>query len=100
MLALWACAWVSFVSAETVVIIAFSGIPNEGAFSRYIVPFLVSLPMVAGVKGYYDVPRRVIDNGEGLIPALSRQFLLTIIVSYSAVTACVTHLAEALHSVK
>jgi hypothetical protein len=105
MLVLWVCAWASFVSAETVVIIAFSGIPNGHLFlgigSKFIVPFLVSLPMIAGTKGYYDAQHRlVIDNGQSLITTLPRQFLFAIIVSYAAVIVCVSHLTEALGSVK
>jgi hypothetical protein len=75
-------------------------VPNDHLFvevgTKYLIAFIVALPMVAGVSGYYSVKRRLSSASEDVISVLERQFLFTIITAYVALLFCVGPLAEAL----
>ena len=80
---LWIGAAGVFVMAEVVALLAFRQIPNDhlvpGLGTKYFVAFIVALPMVAGVNGFYSVRRRLSSAGDEVISALSAQFLITIV---------------------
>jgi hypothetical protein len=103
---LWICAIAVFVVAEAEVILAFREIPNDHLFlgigSKYFVPFLVTLPFVAGLNGYFGVRRHfsATDDQHGSISSILRQPLSAIIVSYTAIVCCVGPLSAVLRSLR
>ncbi len=99
--ALWIGAAGTCAVAEVLAALAFRKMPNYHPFMglgmKYIIGFIVALPMVAGVNGYYSVRRRVTSAGVDVISVLSSQFLIATITAYVALLFCVGPLAEALH---
>jgi hypothetical protein len=97
---LWICVAGAFAVAEIVTILAFRKMPNDHLFvgvgTKYLVAFIVALPTIAGVNGYYSVKRRLSSFGADVISVLERQFLFTIITAYMAIIFCVGPLAEVL----
>lgn len=85
-----------FFITELEVITSLWGIPNGtlvlGIVAKYILPFVVSLPMVAGVRGYLHVRRRMVSTDYETVDILSHRFLLTIIVAYAAIAFMVSAL--------
>jgi len=79
--------WISVVGicavAEIVAILAFWNMPNDHLFmglgTKYLIMFIVALPMLAGLNGYYSVRRRLSSASDDVIVVLSRQFLFAII---------------------
>lgn len=78
-----------FFLTELVVIAALWSVPNGslnlGIATKYIFPFLVSLPMAAGIRGFIAVRRRMLSSGCDGVHELSRQFLTTIIIAYAVI---------------
>ncbi|HET6842232.1 MAG TPA: hypothetical protein VFK06_11195 [Candidatus Angelobacter sp.] len=94
---LWICAVAVFVTAEADVFIKFWRIPSDhllwGQGTKFFIPFIVSLPMVAGMRGFYSVRRRLPSAGDDVITAISLQFLFTIITAYVALVFCMGQVA-------
>jgi hypothetical protein len=99
---LWVCIGGIYAVAEIVAILAFRKMPNDHLFmgvgTKYMIAFIVALPMVAGVNGFCRVRRRLSSAGADVISVLERQFLFTIITAYTAVIFCVGPLAAALRN--
>jgi len=99
---LWILSIGAFLVAEVVVLITLQKIPTDhllpGLGTRYFIAFMVALPMVAGMNGYYSVRRRLSSAADDVISALSVQFLLTIVMAYAALLVCIGPLAQTLRS--
>jgi len=97
---LWIAVVGAFVVAEIVALVAFRKIPNDqlvpGLGTKYFIAFIVALPMVAGMNGYYSVRRRLSSADDTVISALSVQFLITIATAYAALLVCIGPMAKAL----
>jgi hypothetical protein len=95
---LWILSIGAFLVAEVVVLITLQKIPNghllPGLGTRCFIAFIVALPIVAGMNGYYSV-RRLSSAADDVISALSVQFLLT---AYAALLVCIGPLAQTLRS--
>jgi hypothetical protein len=80
---LWSGVAGLFAMAEIVAVIAFRKIPNDPLFpgpgTKYWIIFIVAIPMIAGLNGYYSVKRRLSSAADDVMSALSAQFLMTII---------------------
>lgn len=85
-----------FSVSELDVITSLWSVPNGtltlGILTKYILPFLISLPMLAAVKGFYSVKRRILATDYDTVDELSRQFLTTVIMSYAAIIFMVSAL--------
>ena len=99
---LWILSIGVFLVAEVVVLITLQKIPTDhllpGLGTRCFIAFMVALPMVAGMNGYYSVRRRLSSAGDDVISALSVQFLGTIVMAYVALLVCIGPLAQTLRS--
>jgi hypothetical protein len=88
---------------EVTAILAFRNIPNDHLFvglgSKHVIAFIVALPMVAGMNGYYSVRRRLSSASEEVTTVLSRQFLFATITAYVALLFCIGPLAESLRPI-
>ena len=91
-----------FAVAEIVVVLAFRTIPNDHLFpglgTKYLIVFIVALPMIAGLNGYYSVKRRLSSAADDVMLAVSAQFLMTIVMAYAALLVCMEPLAQTLPS--
>jgi hypothetical protein len=92
-----------FVVAETLAVLVFGKLPNNHLFpglgTKYLSVFVVALPLVAGINGYYSVRRRLSSAGDEVRSALSLQFLITIVTAYTALLVCMEPVAETLQRV-
>jgi hypothetical protein len=99
---LWILSIGAFLGAEVVVLITLQKIPNDHLLpvlgTRCFIAFMVALPMVAGMNGYYFVRRRLSSAGDDVISALSVKFLGTIVMAYLALLVCIGPLAQSLRS--
>ena len=97
---LWTGAVAVFVVAEADVLIKFWRIPGDrllwGQGTKFYIAFIVALPMVAGMRGFYSVRRRLPSAGDDVITAISLQFLLTIVIAYSALLVCMGEMSMGL----
>ena len=98
--AIWISAVGVFLVAEMVVLLAFWKIPNDHLFpglgTKYFIAFIVALPAIAGVNGYYSVRRRLSSGGNDVMSELSVQFLFTIITAYTALIVSIGPLTQAM----
>lgn len=89
-------ALVLFVITELAVVASLWSIPNGylnlGVAAKYLLPFVVSLPAIVGIKGYFTVRRRVPPTDYETADALSHQFLTVINVAYAAIIFMVSAL--------
>jgi hypothetical protein len=94
---LWLVAVGVFAAAELTVVYAFRTIPSDHLFlgTKYWIVFMVALPMVSGVNGYYSARRRLSSAGDDVTSVLSAQFPITIVTAYAALIVCIQPLAEA-----
>jgi hypothetical protein len=99
---LWIGAAGVFVGAEVVVFLWLRKIPNDHLFpglgTKYVALFIVALPMIAGLNGYYSVKRRLSSAADEVTSALSAQFLMTIVMAYAALLVCIDLLTQALRA--
>ena len=95
---LWLSAVGVFAAAELAVVSAFRTIPSDHLFlgTKYWIVFMVALPMVSGVNGYYSARRRLSSAGDDVTIVLSGQFPITIVTAYVALLVCIQPMAEAL----
>ena len=98
---LWLAAIAVFAVAEMAVVSAFRTIPSDHLFlgTKYWIAFMVALPMVSGVNGYYSAKRRLSSAGDDVTSVLSVTFPITIVTAYTALIVCIQPLAEALRHV-
>jgi hypothetical protein len=89
-----------FAAAEAAALLAFRKIPDDHLFpgvgTNFFIAFIVALPMIAGVNGFYSVRRRLSSTQEDAISVLSVQFLITIITAYAALLVCMEPIAKVL----
>lgn len=89
-------ALVLFVITELAVVAALWSVPNGqlnlGFAAKFLLPFLASLPMLAGARGYFTVKRRMLSSDYNTGDELSRQFLTTIIIAYAVMIFMVSAL--------
>jgi hypothetical protein len=99
---LWIGSVGVFLAAEVVMLLTLQKIPTDhllpGLGTRCFIAFIVALPIVAGMNGYYSVRRRLSSAGDDVISALSVQFLGTIVMAYVALLVCIGPLAQTLRS--
>jgi hypothetical protein len=99
---LWVGVVGMFLAAEVVVFLALRKIPNDhllpGSGTRYFIAFIVALPMVAGMNGFYSVKRRLSPADDEVSSTLSVQFLITIVTAYAALLVCMEPIAKALQT--
>jgi hypothetical protein len=99
---LWIGTVGAFLGAEVVVLITLQKIPNDhllpGLGTRCFIAFMVAMPIISGMNGYYSVRRRLSSAGDDVISALSVQFLSTVVMAYVALLVCIGPLAQALRS--
>ncbi len=99
---LWFGVVALFVATETDLALAFWKMPNDYPFpglgTKLLALFILALPMVAGMNGCSAVRRRLPSAGDDVISALSIQFLISTVIAYVAVMACIHPLAQALRA--
>ena len=100
---LWVGALLVFLLAEAVVIVAGLGLPKAhaslGIGQLLLTVFLIAIPGLAGIKGYYVAERLRskfdAEQQDASFVWLSRQFLLATVFAYTAVIFVVISLTEA-----
>lgn len=80
--------------------LAFWTIPNDHFFlglgTRYVVPFVLTLPLAAGWNGFYSVKHRLSSADDDVISAISQKFLFATIFGYVTLIFCLQPLGDAL----
>ena len=100
---LWLGIAILFVAAEMVTVLVFRNLPDGHLFpglgTNYVIVFVVALPMIAGMNGYYSVKRRLTSVGDDVRSVLSLQFLLMTVTAYVALLVCMEPMVKTLQPV-